>query len=172
MNRQEWHLKRNCSMTPRQALLSYLVLCGLSLAAALPCLLHGSWTVMGFSSAGMMTAAVFWLLHARHATDYEHVAMTDDCLLVEQVDAGVSRLTRLDRRRTRVVAPSHFGALIRLEACGSTAQIGRHVPPAKRGLLADELRRSLRQDAWAWQAQQPAPSFPDPAPMPSRPELR
>jgi uncharacterized membrane protein len=141
---REWLLKRNCSLTPRQLGLSYLVLCAASFAVASLWLLRGTWVVLAFSILEMMAAAVAWLIYARHATDHECVTLTDGWLLVDQVEAGQVRTVRLDPRQTRIIAPTCYGALIRLEAPGAKVEVGRHVWPGRRRHLADELRSGLR----------------------------
>jgi len=140
---REWLLKRNCSLTPRQLGLSYLVLCGASFAVASIWLVRGAWMVLAFSIIEMAAAAVAWLVYARHATDHECVTLADGWLLVDQVEAGHSRTIRLDPRQTRIIAPASYGALVRVEAPGAQVEIGRHVRPGRRRQLADELRNGL-----------------------------
>ena len=139
-----WLLKRNCSLTPRQLGLSYLVLCGASFAVAALWLLRGTWVVLAFSALEMLAAAIAWLAYARHATDHECLTLADGWLLVDQVEAGRSRTVRLDPRQTRIIAPACYGALVRLEAPGAKVEVGRHVRPGRRRQLADELRSGLR----------------------------
>jgi uncharacterized membrane protein len=141
---REWLLKRNCSLTPRQLGLSYLVLCGASFAVASIWLLRGTWVVLAFSMIEMTGAAIAWLIYARHATDHECVTLADGWLLVDQVEAGHTRTVRLDPRQTRIIAPASYGELVRLEAPGARVEVGRHVWPGRRRQLADELRNGLR----------------------------
>ena len=141
---REWLLKRNCSLTPRQLGLSYLVLCGASFAVASIWLVRGAWVVLAFSVLEMTAAAIAWFVHARHATDHECLTLTDAWLLVDQVEAGRSHTVRLDPRQTRIIAPACYGELVRLEAPGVQVEVGRHVWPGRRRQLADELRNGLR----------------------------
>jgi len=141
---RKWLLKRNCSLTPRQLGLSYLLLCAVSFGVAAIWLMRGFWVMLAFSMLEMAGAAVAWFVHARHATDHECVTLTDSWLLVDQVDAGCNRAVRLDARRTRIIAPDCYGALIRLEAPDAKVAVGRHVWPGRRRQLADELRNALR----------------------------
>jgi uncharacterized membrane protein len=141
---REWLLKRNCSLTPRQLGLSYLVLCGASFAVASIWLVRGAWVVLAFSMLEMTAAAIAWLVYARHATDHECVTLTNAWLKVDQVEAGRSHTVRLDPRQTRIIAPAFYGELVRLEAPGVKVEVGRHVWPGRRRQLADELRAGLR----------------------------
>ena len=142
--RREWLLKRNCSQTPRQLGVSYLVLCGASVGVATLWTLRGAWIVLAFSMLEMTAAAIAWFVYARHATDHECLTLTDAWLLVDRVEAGRSHTVRLDPRQTRIFAPSCYGGLVRLEAPGARVEVGRHVWPGRRRQLADELRRGLR----------------------------
>jgi uncharacterized membrane protein len=141
---REWLMKRNCSLTPRQLGLSYLVLCAASFGVASIWLLRGTWVVLAFSMIEMMAAAVAWFIYARHATDHEYVRLTETCLLVNQMEAGRILTVRLDPRQTRISPPACYGAMVQLEAPGTRIEVGRHVWPSRRRQLADELRDGLR----------------------------
>ena len=141
---REWLFKRNCSLTPRQLGLSYLVLFATSSAVTSISVLCGAWVVLAYFLLEMLAAAVAWFVYARHATDHECLTLTDTCLLVDQVEAGRSHMVRLDPRQTCIIAPAGYGALVRLEAPGVKVEVGRHVLPSRRHLLADELRSGLR----------------------------
>jgi uncharacterized membrane protein len=151
INRHEWLLKRNCSLSPRQLAFAYAVLCVASLAVALMFTLQGAWLVLAFSVFEMAVVALAFLHYARHATDHEHIALTDGCLLVEAIEAGKVRQTRLDPQWTRIALPNRSQDLINLEAKGVTIEVGRHVTVAKRRQVAQELRRELRKGSFMYQ---------------------
>ena len=145
MARQEWLLKRNCSLTPRQTMAAFAVLCALSFGIALAfLLLHGTWIVFAFAIVEMTAVAVAFLHYARHATDREHIALADGCLLVEQFSADVVRQTRLDACWTRISQSRHGHGMIALEARGIKVEVGRFATEEKRRQIAQELRRGLR----------------------------
>jgi uncharacterized membrane protein len=146
MEKHEWLLKRNCSLAPRQLAFAYALLCLLSLAVSLPFALHGAWIVLAFTFLELLLAAAAFLHYARHATDREHIALIDGCLLVERIEAGETRQTRLDRYWTRVIAPRDDRDLINLEARGIKVEVGRFVTEAARRQFVLELRRELRGD--------------------------
>lgn len=144
MDRREWLLKRNCSLTPRQTIMAFALVCGLTLSSGLVfLLLHGAWMVFGFAIVEVLAAAAAFLHYARHATDCEHIALAGDCLLVEQFNAGEIQRTRLDLWRVRVTPPSKERDMIVIEACGIRVEVGRFVTEAVRKQVAQELQKGL-----------------------------
>lgn len=145
MDRREWLLKRNCSLTPRQTLAAFIALCASAFAVGVAfMLLHGTWIVLGFATIEIFAVGVAFLHYARHATDREHIALTGNCLLVEQFNAGTVLQTRLDAGRIQVVPPRNGREMIVLEARGTRIEVGRFVTEAVRRQVALELRRDLR----------------------------
>lgn len=144
MDRQEWLLKRNCSLTPCQAMTAFAVLCVLPFGIALAVmLLHGTWIVLGFALLEMTMIVLAFLHYARHAMDREYIVLDDACLLIEQFNAGVVRQIRLDPCRIRVTSPRHGHDMIALEARGIKVEVGRFVTEQKRRQIAQELRQGL-----------------------------
>lgn len=141
--RHEWLLRRNCSLTPRQAGAAYGLLCAFLLAVGLAFTLSGFWIVIAFALAEAGVLVLALLHYARHATDHKRVALSDGCLLVERVEAGTLQQVRLDPCWTRIAAPGGQRSLIRLESRGVTVDIGRFIPDQARREVARELRREL-----------------------------
>lgn len=144
MNKHEWLLKRNCSLTPRQLGLAYAVLCIASFSVAGIFTLSGAWQVMVFAVIEMLAVAIAFLHYARHATDHEHISLCGDCLLIENVEAGQTRETRLNACWTRVASPSRPQDLICLQAGGIKVTVGRFATDRKRREVAREIQRELR----------------------------
>src|SRR3569833_1467003 len=71
MIEQEWELKRNCSLTPRQLGLAYALPCTVSFAISLLFALQGSWLVLAFAALEAVSASVAFIAYARHASDGE-----------------------------------------------------------------------------------------------------
>jgi uncharacterized membrane protein len=139
-----WTLQRNCALTPRQAALAYALACCASLGVALAFLLQGIWLVLAFALAEVTLVGLAFLAHARHAADHERIALLDDCLLVESVQADQRRLARLDPLWTRVVVrEDRRRARVRLESRGVAVEIGRFVSDTRRRQVAHELRSAL-----------------------------
>lgn len=140
-----WILKRNCSLTPRQSAAVYVLLCTGSFGIALLFLLQGVWVVLAFAFVEM--AAVGWaLLHyARHALDVERIALTEQALVVERIDAGRRSRFLLDPTRTRIAPPQpRVRKLIRLESPATCLEIGSYVSEPIRQQVAQELARAIR----------------------------
>lgn len=144
MKHHEWLLKRNCSLSPRQLAFGYVVLCILSFAVAMIFASRGAWLILVFSALEMVLVAIAFLYYARHATDREHIALTDDCLLIEIEEAGETRCTRLDRHWARVSVPVQPQDLIRVRARNVEVQVGRFATSAERQQLAHDLQQELQ----------------------------
>ncbi len=144
IEKREWLLRRNCSLTPRQTLAAYLALCTLSLGVATVFLWHGVWLVLVFTTVELAAVTLAFLLYARHASDYEHIVLTAGCLLVERVSAGRTSQTVLEPYFTRVARPTSPRSLVGLEAKGVTLKVGSYAPDAQRRRLADELQQALQ----------------------------
>ena len=140
---REWVLKRNCSISPRQMLLAYGALCGVSFAIACFFTWHGAWYVMCFALLEMAAVGIAFLLFGRHATDRERVALCGDSLVIELIEAERARQFRLDPRATRIEIPAAYHRLIAIEEPGTRVEIGRFLPALKRLQFARELRTAL-----------------------------
>lgn len=144
---QEWILKRNCSITPRQLLLAYGVMCGMSLAVAGFFLWLGAWYVLGFSVLEMGAVGCAFLFFARHATDREYIALGQEWLWVELIEAEQAVCYQLNARTARIQAPAAHYRLIAIEASGRRVEIGRFLTTARRRQFAQELDRALDAQA-------------------------
>jgi uncharacterized membrane protein len=143
MATREWILKKNCSISPRQLAKAYLALCGASLVVASYFTLHGAWLVMVFALLEMTAVAVAFLYFGRHATDRECIALNDETLIVELVQAEKTQQFRMDPYRTRVALPALRHGLIGLEGSGSRVEVGRFLTERKRREFAKELNQEL-----------------------------
>lgn len=142
--KHEWHLKRNCSLAPRQVGIAYGTLCLFMFAIAAAFALHGYWLIFAFALIEASGIAAALLHYARHATDHEHIALSDHCLLVERIQAGQLQQVRLDPYWTRIALPSRKQTLIHLESRGVKVDIGGFVSEEMRQQVAEELRSELR----------------------------
>lgn len=142
----QWLLKRNCSLTPRQLLQFYAVLCAVSLGIAGLFWLQGATLVLPFAWLEVLALGVAILTYGMHAGDSENIRLQSDKLTVEHACGG--HTDRVEFRPDRVrVEPEHGdGSLIELSGQGRRIVVGRFVRPELRRQLADELRRALRGD--------------------------
>jgi len=141
--RQQWLLKRNCAMKPRQLAACFGVLAMVSLAIATVFAMNGAWLVVPFACLEMGALAVAFVVYARHAADYERIVVGPGSLVVEQSHGAVFDRIECQPAWIRVEYQGSHGELIRLVAGGSEVAVGRFVPGESRGDLALELRRSI-----------------------------
>lgn len=142
--RREWLLRRNCSLSPQQMGTAYGLLCLFSFAVATGFVLVGMWQVLLFTALEMTAVAVAFLYYARHATDYEHIVLSNGTLLVEQVSAGKASVTQLELYFLRLQMPEHPNDLIHLESKGVAVNIGYFATDPRRRALAQELRAEVQ----------------------------
>jgi uncharacterized membrane protein len=146
MDKREWLLKRNCSLSPRQFFTALVGLCLGLLVFSLPfVILYGAWLVLVFAIMEVAALTAAFLHYARHACDHEHLVLADGSFLVECCEAERVRQIRLEPHWIRVVTPRRYGDLIRLEYGRYAVQIGRFITVEKRRLLAEELRQELKK---------------------------
>ena len=140
----QWRLKRNCSLTPRQAGWFFLLLCGLSLSVGLFFWLQGATLVLTFTALELVAAAIAFTLYARHATDGERIWLERERLVVELETAGRLERTEFAREWVRIEPQPGRGALIEVCAGGRSVKVGRFLRAELRPVLAQELRQALR----------------------------
>ncbi len=142
-------LRRNVSLTPRQLMLAYGLVCALSLAVAAGFWWNGVRVVGMFTGLELLAVGVAMVVVARHAADRESITVSGtDCgreLAVEQHVGPVVERIAFRAEWVRVEPAAGVGSLVELSGQGRSICIGRHVRPELRAELADELRRALRQ---------------------------
>ncbi len=143
MATREWILKKNCSISPRQLAKAYMALCVASFLVASYFVVHGAWLVMVFSVLEMTAVGVAFMYFARHATDRELIALGDDGLVVELVQAEQVSQYWMNPQRTRVELPNVRHGLIGLEADGDRVEVGRYLTEPNRRAFANELKNEL-----------------------------
>ena len=145
---REWHLQRNCSMSPRQTGLAYGLLGACVLAIGFAFALLGAPLVLAFAVLENLAVAGALLHYARHASDFEHIALSGERLLVERICAGRPSQVVLEPCWTRIALPSRRRALIVLAARGGQVEVGAFVSEEVREQVALELRRALQACSW------------------------
>jgi uncharacterized membrane protein len=140
----QWQLRRNCSITPRQMLAAYALLCTISLAVGLFFWFTGARVVLVFTGFELMLLGAAMLLFARHAGDRETLTLVGRSLLVERaVGARVER-SAFSADWLTVEPAAGQNSLVELAGQGRTMRIGRFLRPELRGDFACELRRAMR----------------------------
>jgi uncharacterized membrane protein len=138
----QWLLARHSALTARQLLRAYGLLCLFSLVIAAAFALRGLWYIPVFSFTELALVAIALLHYLRHARDYEHIALRDGELIVEQVSAGCCRRHRFSPWRTRIDVPQWPRQLIRIKDIGdggARVDVGVFATPERRRQVAQEL---------------------------------
>jgi len=137
-------LRRNVSITPRQLMGCYLLLCTVSLVVAAGFWLHGVTVVSLFTGLELLAVGAALLVFARHAGDRETITLSGREMSVEQHVGPVVERVRFRAEWVRVEPVADDGSLVELSGEGRSVRVGRHVRPEMRVALAQELRRALR----------------------------
>ena len=138
----QWLLARHSALTARQLLRAYGLLCLFSLVIAAAFALRGLWYIPFFSFLELGLVAAALLHYLRHARDYEHIALRDGELIIEQVSAGHCRRHHFSPWRTRVEVPQGPRQLIHInDMCDATRHVavGVFATPERRRQVAQEL---------------------------------
>lgn len=146
-HRQQWVLKRNCALSPAQLGAAVGGVGLVSVVVAIVCACFGAWPVIPFAGLEVAALLVAFVVHARHAGDYERIVVSPQGVVVESVEAErvVRRSLRPEWVRVEYRQEDLKGGrqLIRLVSGRQELAVGRFVPADRRELLARELRASL-----------------------------
>ena len=146
----QWLLARHSALTARQLLRAYGLLCLFSLTIAAAFALRGIWTIPVFSFAELGLVAIALRHCLRHARDYEHIALRDGELIVEQVSAGHCRRHHFSPWRLRIAVPHGPRQLIHINDMRDAARhvaVGVFATPERRRQVAQELCALLPRPA-------------------------
>ena len=141
----DWKLQRNCSLAPAQLGWIYLSLCGDSLLIGTFFWLQGATLVLGFAWLEVMVVGLAFFIYARHAADGEWISIEGSRIVVESEAAGKRERAEFDRQWVRVEPRADDRSLIEVSGRGRSMEVGRFVRPEHRLMLAQEIRRALRQ---------------------------
>ena len=139
-----WRLRRNCSVSPAQLLVAYLMLSGVSLTIGVFFWFQGAPVVIGFTGLELLVVGWAFVVYARHATDGEWISLQGASLVVERETAGRRERAEFERQWVRVEPKAGEHSLIELSGRGRKMEVGRFVRPELRQVLAGEIRRALR----------------------------
>lgn len=140
-----WFLRRNCSVTPAQLGWLYASLCVVSLGIGTFFWFQGAVMILPFAWLEVLAVGAAFVAYARHAADREHILLQGRRLVVETENAGRLERAEFDRDRVRVEPGADDRALIELSGQGRRVNVGRFVRPELRPVLAQEIRRALRE---------------------------
>ena len=140
-----WFLKRNCSVTPAQLGWLYASLCVVSLGTAAVFWFQGAVLILPFAWIELAAVGAAFLAYARHATDGETISLRGRQLVVEVENAGRLERAEFNRDWVRVEPLAGDRSLIELSGQGRRVNVGRYLRPELRPVLAQEIRRALRE---------------------------
>lgn len=144
-----WDLRRNCSISPRQLLAAYGLLCAIAMLIALGFWWQGVPSVLVFAGLELLVVGIAMLVMARHARDRELITLANREMAVEQHVGPQVERTCFRADWVRIEPAAGEGSLVELSGEGRRVRVGRHVRPELRDELAQELRRALRQARFA-----------------------
>jgi uncharacterized membrane protein len=140
-----WFLKRNCSVTPAQLGWLYASLCVVSLGIGTFFWFQGAVLILPFAGLELAAVGAAFLTYARHASDGEKISLKGRQLVVELENAGHLQRAEFDRDWVRVEPGAWDRSLIELSGRGRRVSVGRYLRPELRPVLAQEIRRALRE---------------------------
>lgn len=140
---RDWLMKRNCAVSPRQFVWFYASLALFSVAIALLLVVCGAWLVLPFTGIELLAVGAAFVVHARHAVDYERIRLYPNRLVIEQMSG--QRLTQYEFnprwvRIERGVTPRDP---IKVVSRGQAVVVGVHLAQYRRASFASELRAAL-----------------------------
>jgi uncharacterized membrane protein len=141
----DWRLQKNCALAPAQLGWIYLSLCCISLLIGTFFWLQGAVFVLGFAWLEVMAVGLAFFMYARHAADGEWISIEGSRIVVECETAGRRERAEFDRQWVRIEPIADDRSLIEVSGRGRSVEVGRFVRPEHRLILAQEIRRALRQ---------------------------
>lgn len=136
-----WRFRRNCALRPGQLLGVFVAFALSSAMLALLFWVRGAHLVAPFTGLEVVAVGAALLVYARHAADYERIAIGAEAIVVEWMRGGREGRAVFDPRRTRI--QTQAGGLVQVSEQGRRAEIGRHLRPERRPSLARDLRRAV-----------------------------
>ncbi len=134
-------LKRNCSISPSGLACVFVALAVAVLAIGTGFAIAGAWLILPFAGLEVLLLGGAFLLQARHATDYERIALERGWLRVEVAEGQRHARYALDARCVRVEVE---GARVMLHDAREALELGRHLDEQSRRVLGAELRKRLQ----------------------------
>ena len=143
-----WHIKRNCSASPRQLALVLASLVAVSFAIGLGFAAYGLWMVLPFVGLELLAVALAFVCYGRHAADYERLEVHNGELRLERADGAKLIARAWPAAAARVDLVTAEGMLghphVYLSVRGERTEVGQLLQDERRLALARELRQALR----------------------------
>lgn len=127
-------------MSPADLARVFAALAALVLAIGAGFAAAGAWLVLPFAGLEVLLLGAAFVLHARHAADYERIELQSGRLEVEVTEAD--RVARYQLQNARV---SMEEGRVVLRDAKEEIEIGRHIGAEARAELVAELEKTLIQ---------------------------
>jgi len=143
-----WHIRRNCSGSPRLLAMVFGSLVAVSLGFGLAFASLGFWMVLPFVGLELAAVALAFLCYARHAVDQERIELADGRLRLHRLEGPRQQDFEFDLPCVRVEGldaqrGSGTGARIELVSARQRVEVGRHLVEERRQALGREIRAAL-----------------------------
>jgi uncharacterized membrane protein len=140
---QQWLVRRNCALSPRQLGLWFGALAAVSVGLAGVFAAQGAWLILPFTAVELLALAIAFVAYARHAGDYERILVTPERIVVERWTAGKMAREEVGPEWARIEYESGRRGVIRVVAGRKRVAVGSFLPEECREQLVRELRASL-----------------------------
>jgi uncharacterized membrane protein len=138
---REWLMKRNCSVSQFVWFYASLVLFSSAIAASV--VIRGAWPVLPFTGIELLVVGAAFVIHARHAIDYERIRLYRNRLTIEQMSGQRLMQFEFNPRWVRIEQGASPRDPIKIVSQGQTVLIGVHLAQYRRASFARELRAAL-----------------------------
>lgn len=142
-----WHMKRNCSFSPRQVAYFYLSMFLFSSLIAGYFLVQGVWMILLFTVIELSALGIALLIYARHALDYESIAIDGSIVTVEKSIGGKVERHEFNAKWLKLKQEEAGKRLIRIEQSDHELPIGIFVPLDARAQFFKDLRQQIRYES-------------------------
>jgi uncharacterized membrane protein len=139
-------MKRNCSFTPRQVGYFYLSMFVFSSLIAAYFLIQGVWMILLFTMIELSALGIALIIYARHALDYESIAIDGSSFTVEKSIGGKMERHEFNARWMQLKQEEDGKRLIRIEQSDKELPIGIFVPLDARTQFFNDLRQQIRYE--------------------------
>ncbi|MFZ4114106.1 MAG: DUF2244 domain-containing protein [Polynucleobacter sp.] len=137
-------MKRNCSFTPKQVGYFYLSMLMFSSLIATYFLVQGIWMILPFTIIELTALGIALLIYARHALDYESIAIDGSSVTVEKNIGGKLERHEFNTKWLQLKQEEDGKRLIRIEQSDQELPIGIFVPVDARAQFFKDLRQQIR----------------------------
>lgn len=139
----QWTLQRNCSVSPAQLGVTFVMLCTVSMGVAGFFWWHGAPLVLPFALLELVAVGMAFVWYARHAVDGERIWVSQGLLVVEKEVAGRVSRSEFSGPWVEIALQPREGQLIEVRCGQRSERVGEFLRADLRPALAKELRRAM-----------------------------